>query len=107
MIKRAFPAHPHRKRGRFAHREIGRETRPALGRPEGEMMLDPVALEGLGRPVVHVHRQGHGHGALREHEPVAVVLVDVQVFGDDPKLFAGHPKNFVVVDVHRRRAGKV
>jgi hypothetical protein len=71
------------------------------------MMLDAITLKGLGGAVIHVDREGDRHRALGEHEPVAVVLVDVQVIGNDPELLTGHSEDFVVVDVHRRRAGKV
>ena len=65
-------------------------------------MLDAVTLESSRAPVVHVHRQRHGDGALRIRRPFAVVLVDVQIIGDDAKLLASHLENFVVVNrVHR------
>ena len=46
--------------------------------------------------------KGHRHGALRIHEPVAIVLVDVQIIGNDLELVAGHSENVVVVNVHER-----
>ena len=65
-------------------------------------MLNAVTLKRLGAPVVHVHRQCHGHRALRIRRPFSVALVDVQIIGDDAKLLASHLENFVVVNgVHR------
>ena len=61
-------------------------------------MLDAVTLESSGAPVVHVHRQRHGDGALGIRRPFAIALVDVQVIGDDAKLLASHLENFVVVN---------
>src|SRR3954453_4882394 len=61
-------------------------------------MLHPVTLEGSRAAVVYMHRQRHGHGAFGVRRPLAVVLVDVQIIGDDAKLLASHLKNFVVVD---------
>src|SRR4029077_692656 len=61
-------------------------------------MLNAVTLQSSGTPVVHVHRQRHGDGALWISCPFAVVLIDVQIIGDDTKLLAGHLKNFVVVN---------
>ena len=104
--ERAFPAHPHRERGGFAHGEIGRETRAALGRAERQVMLHAITLEGLDAAVVHVNRERDGDGALREHEPVAIVLVDVQVIGDDLELVASHLEHFVVVNAHKKRPGR-
>ena len=67
------------------------------------MMLDPVALKSLGAAVVHVNRQSYGEGPLRVHQPVPIVLIDVQVVRDDLKLIAGHSKYVVVVNVHEKR----
>ncbi len=54
--ERAFPAHPHGERGGFTHGKRGGEPGAALGRAEGEVVLDAVALEGLRAAVIHVHR---------------------------------------------------
>ena len=61
-------------------------------------MLHTVALESSRAPVVHVHRQRHRNSAFGVRRPFAVVLVDVQIIGDDAKLLAGHLENFVVVN---------
>ena len=45
--------------------------------------------------------QGHGHGALRKHQPIAIVRVDLQVIGDDLELVARHLEDFVVVNAHK------
>ena len=60
-------------------------------------MLHAITLESLGAAVVHVHRERDGDGALRVHQPIAIVLIDLQVIGDDLELVAGHLENFVVV----------
>jgi hypothetical protein len=65
-------------------------------------MLDAVALEGLRAAVIHVHRQRHRHGALWEHEPIAIVRIDLQIIGDDLELVAGHLEDFVVVNAHKK-----
>jgi len=64
------------------------------------MMLDPVTLEGPGAAIIHMHGQSDGNGALRIHQAIAIIRVDVEVIGDDLELIAGHFKNVVVVDVH-------
>ena len=61
-------------------------------------MLHAITLERFRAPVVHVHRQRHGDGALGVRRPFAIALVDVQIIGDDAKLLASHLENFVVVD---------
>ena len=66
-------------------------------------MLDAVTLKSSRAPVVHVHRQRHGDGALWIRRPFPVVLVDVQIIGDDAKLLARHLENFVVVNRVCRR----
>ncbi len=71
---------------------------PPLVGPERDVMLDAVTLKSSGAPVVHVHRQRHGDGAFGIRRPFAVVLVDVQIIGDDAKLLASHLENFVVVN---------
>src|SRR5215831_17488636 len=66
------------------------------------MMLHTVTLKSSRAPVVHVHRERHGNRALGVRRPFCVVLVNVQVIGDDAKLLASHLKNFVVINrVHR------
>src|SRR4051812_21617151 len=70
-------------------------------------MLDAVALESLGAAVIHVHRKGDGHGALREHQAIAIVLLDLKVIGDDLELVARHLENFVLVNAHKTRSRKV
>ena len=51
------------------------------------------------RAVIHVDRQRDGDGALRIHEPIAIVVIDVQIIGDDLELVASHLKYFVVIDM--------
>ena len=72
--ERAFPAHPDRQRRDFADVDVGGETRAALGGPERQMMLHPVAGENLRPAVVHVDRARDDDGALWIEEPVALVL---------------------------------
>src|ERR1700675_1722328 len=64
------------------------------------MVLDSITLKSFRAPVIHVHGQRYRDGALRIHEPIAVVLVDVQVISDDLKLGTGHSKNIVIVNTH-------
>src|SRR5205085_4537939 len=104
--QRAFPAHPHGERGGFAHRQIRRETRAALGRAECQVMLNAISLESLGAAVIHVDRQRDGHGTLREHQAIAIVRIDLEVIGDDLELVARHLENFVVVDAQAHKAGR-
>src|SRR4051812_9898569 len=66
-------------------------------------MLNTIALESPGTAVVHVHWQRDGNGALRIHQPVAIVFIDVEIVGDDLKLITGHSKHVVVVNVHERQ----
>ena len=71
---------------------------PPFGRAERDVMLDAITLKGSRASVVHVHRQCHRHGALGIRRPFAIVLVDIQVIGDDLELVARHFEYFVVVD---------
>src|SRR5262245_21998680 len=64
------------------------------------MMLNAVTLEGSCAAIIHMHRQSHGDGAFWIHQPIAVVLVDIQIIGNDPKLVTRHSKYVVVVDTH-------
>ncbi len=66
-------------------------------------MLNAITLESLGGAVVHMDRERHRHRPFRIHQPIAVVLIDVQVIRDDLKLVASHLENFVMVDSHRQR----
>ena len=66
------------------------KARAALGRPEREVVLHPVALEHRGAAVVAVDRAGDGDGALRIEQAVAFVGTDLQVVGDAIELRAGH-----------------
>ena len=88
--ERAFPAHPDGERGDFADVDIGGEARAALGGTERQMMLDPVADEDLRPIVLHADRTGDDDRALRIEQPVAFVLGDAQMVGDDRELIAGH-----------------
>ena len=75
-----------------------REASAAFGWAERDMMLHAVTLKSHRAPVVHVHRKRYRNGAFGVRRPFPVVLVDVQIIGDDAKLLAGHLKNFVVVN---------
>ena len=88
--ERAFPAHPDRQRPHLADVDVGREARAALGGPKGQVMLNPVAGEDPGMSVVHVDRAGDDDRALGEQQPVALVVGDREVVGDDIKLLARH-----------------
>jgi hypothetical protein len=63
-------------------------------------MLNTIALKSSRAAIIHVHRQGHGNGALWIHQPLAIVLIDTQVIGDDLKLITGHLKHVIVVNTH-------
>jgi len=63
-------------------------------------MLNTVALESSCAAIVHMHWERHRDGTLWIHQPVAVVLVDTQVIGNDLKLVTCHLKHVVVVDTH-------
>jgi hypothetical protein len=71
------------------------------------VVLDAVSLEGLRAAVIHVHRERYGHGTLRQHEPIAIVRIDLQIIGNDLELVAGHLEDFVVVDAHKKEGRKV
>ena len=88
--ERAFPAHPDGERGDLADVDIGRETRAALGGTERQMMLDPVSDKDLRPIVLHADRTGDDDRALGIEQPVAFVLGDAQMVGDDRELVAGH-----------------
>ena len=68
-------------------------------------MLNAITLKSFRAAVIHVHRQRDGDGAFRVHEAIAMVLIDIQVIGDHPKLIAGHSKHVVVVNVHVSELG--
>ena len=63
-------------------------------------MLNTITLERFRASVVHMYRQSHGDGALGVRRPFPVVLINVQVIGDDAELVARHFENFVVVNSH-------
>ena len=107
ICERAFPAHPHRQCGRLPHRQRRGETSSAFGRTERDVMLNAITLEGFRAPVIHMHGKSHGDSALGICRPLPIVLVDVQVIGNDPKLLARHRKNFVVVNCHRSVISKI
>ena len=65
------------------------------------MMLHPIPLESLCRAVVHMDWKCDGDGALRIHEPIAIVVIDVQIIGNDRELIAGHLEYVVVINIHR------
>ena len=69
-------------------------------------MLNAIPLESLRAAIVHVNRQRDRDGALREHEPIAIVLIDLQVIGDDLELVASHLEYFVVVNAHKERGAE-
>ena len=66
------------------------------------MMLHPITLESLCRAVIHMDWKGDGDGALRIHEPIAIVVIDVQIIGNDRELIAGHLEDIVVINIHKR-----
>jgi hypothetical protein len=68
-------------------------------------MLHAIPLKSLCASVVHVHRERDGDCALRIHEPIAIVPIDVQVIGDDRELVAGHLKYVIVINIHKRAPG--
>ena len=104
--ERAFPAHPHGERRGFSHGKTGRETGAALGRAKRQVVLNAIALESLNAAVVHVNRERDRDGALRIHQPIAVVAIDFQVIGDDLELVASHLEHVVVVNAHKERPGR-
>ena len=63
-------------------------------------MLNAITLESFCAAVVHVHGQSYGDGPLGIGRPLAIVLIDVQVIGDDLKLVARHFEHFVIVNSH-------
>jgi len=65
------------------------------------MVLDAVAIEYLSGAVIHVDGEGDGDSALGHEKALAEVLVDVEVIGDDAKLFASHVEGRILVDVHQ------
>ena len=109
--QRAFPAHPDRKGRDLADVDGGRESRAALGRAEGEVMLHPVAFEYRDRAVVAVNRTGNGDGPLRHQDSVALVHRDFEMVGDDAKLVNRHVEHRTGINGHHslhfcRTAGK-
>jgi hypothetical protein len=68
-------------------------------------MLHAIPLKSLRASIVHVHRERDGDCALRVHEPIAIVAVDVQVIGNDRELIASHLEYVVVINVHKRAPG--
>ena len=69
------------------------------------MMLHAITLKSLRGAVVHVHRKRHRDGALRIHQPIAIVAIDVQIIGNDRELIAGHLEYVVVINIHKRAPG--
>jgi len=59
-------------------------------------MLHPITLKSLRAAVIHVHRQGDRDGPLRVHQPIAIINVNLQIFGDDAELLARHCENVVI-----------
>jgi hypothetical protein len=59
-------------------------------------------VESLRAAVVHVNRKRDGDRALREHEPITIVAIDLQIIGDDLELVASHLEYFVVVNAHKK-----
>ena len=98
--ERAFPAHPDRKGCDLADVDGGRESRAALGRAEGEVMLHPVAFEYRDRAVVAVDRTGNGDGPLRHQDSAALVHRDFEMVGDDAKLVNRHVEHRTGINGH-------
>ena len=69
-------------------------------------MLHAITLEGLRAAIVHVNRQRDGEGTFRIHESIAIVLIDLQVVGDNLELVTGHREHIVVVNAHKEEPGK-
>jgi hypothetical protein len=65
-------------------------------------MLNAVGLERSCATIIHMHWQRHSDGALRIHQPLAIILIDAQIVGDDLKLITGHLKHVIVVDTHEK-----
>src|SRR5208337_4588942 len=80
------------------------EARAALGGAKRQVMLHPIAGEHLGRAVVHVDRAGDDNGALRIEKPVALVLRDGQMVGDDMELLARHLEHGARIKVLHMRS---
>ncbi len=72
--QRALPAHPHRQRGDLAQLHARVVTQPALGRPEGEVMLHAVALKDVHVAGIHSHGQRDGDEALGQLGALAQVV---------------------------------
>ena len=81
---------------------LGWNRVPPFVGAEGEMVLDPVALEDLRAAVVHMDRQGHHDSPFGHQQALPQVLLDVEIIRDQAKLFAGHIEGRILVDFHRR-----
>ena len=65
----ALECHPHRERGALAHRHGRRVAHAALGRPQCERVLHPVAGERFDRAVVAADGEVDGERAPRLQQP--------------------------------------
>ena len=88
--ERAFPAHPDGERCDFADVDVRGESGPAPRGAERQVVLDAKAGEDIRPAVLHPDRAGDDDRALRVEEPVALVLGDVEMVGDDDELVARH-----------------
>src|SRR5260370_25993949 len=68
-------------------------------------MLNAITLKSSRAAVVQMQRTRDGDGTLGIHQPLAIVLVDGEIIGNDVELVAGHFENFVVVNRHEARGG--
>ena len=87
--QRALPRHPHGECLDLVQRDVGVVANAALGRPPRDVVRDAIALEDLGRAVVHRHRHGDLDGFLALAEHGDEVRVDVERVGHSAKLAAG------------------
>ena len=76
--QRALPRHPHRERLDLVELDVGVVADPALRRPAGDVVCDPVALERLDAAVVH----RHGH---RDDDRLLALLQNVDEVRVDPE----------------------
>ena len=88
--QRAFPAHPHGERRRLAHGEmkVRSACRPWSARGRCDVERDnPGTLSCCRRPCAPAASRRR---RASDKWPIPIVLVDVEVIGDDLKLVAGH-----------------
>ncbi len=89
--ERALEAHPERQRRALAERDAGGVAHAALGRPEREGVLDPVAGEALHLAAVAAHREVDDDRASRLQQAGAGVGVEAKQVGGLVELGDRHP----------------